>query len=146
MSMFPVRVAYLLNRDFHGTVKQWKENPEQLNQEVREILERASLYAAELKAKGVPMDARQEYVNHFIAPTDVPDRVSPDENLYVQVIEWAQEQGEKLARDRNAEGEKQKQTSISRGSQPRHLQDPGQGLPLEQEQRIPRQLPLFRND
>jgi hypothetical protein len=107
MSLYPVRVAYLLNRSFWETVKQWRENPEQLDQEVRDILHRATEYAERLKAKGVPLDVRREYVNNFIAPTDVPDRVSPDEDLYVQVIEWAQVQGEKLlqeveARQKNA--------------------------------------------
>lgn len=93
-------MAYLLNRDFRGTVKKWIENPEGLELEIREILSRATVYAKELKAKGIPQLERDEYVQHFIAPTDIPDEISPDEDLYEEIMTWAAEMGQRLSEEK----------------------------------------------
>jgi hypothetical protein len=100
MSLYPVRMTYLLNRDFHGTVKQWRENPDQLDQEIRDALMRASQYAEEMEAKGLTPEERREYVNNFLAPQDVPDVESPDESLYSEVMEWADERAAILIKER----------------------------------------------
>ncbi len=99
MSQYPTRMRYLLMEDFHGTVKKWRENPEQLDKEINNHLQRTSDYAEELKAKGIPEWQREEYLSNFLAPTDVPDVPSPDEDLYVQVIEWAEKKGDQLLFD-----------------------------------------------
>jgi hypothetical protein len=45
MNLSPSMMAYLLNRDFHGTVKKWREDPEGLERAIRDVLNRATVYA-----------------------------------------------------------------------------------------------------
>jgi hypothetical protein len=45
MNLYPSRMVYLLNRDFHGTVNKWREDPEGLERAIREVLNRATVYA-----------------------------------------------------------------------------------------------------
>ena len=96
---YPTRMRYLLMQDFEGTVKKWRKRPDQLRSEIRNHLRRAREYDLELKEKGLPEDEREELVYNFLAPTDVPDVPSPDEDLYVKVIEWAEKMGEQMLFD-----------------------------------------------
>jgi len=103
---YPTRMRYLLMQDFEGTVQMWRENPKQLDKEIRNHLRRAREYDLELKEQGLPEDEREELVYNFLAPTDVPDVPSPDEDLYVQVIEWAEEKGAQLLGEQKAKRNK----------------------------------------
>ena len=103
MSLYPVRMRYLLMRDFRGTVKKMKESPGKLDKEIRSDLQRAGDYAKELMENGLPLDQREELVNNLLAPTDVPDVESPDEDLFVDAMTWAEQKGAELLKERKAQ-------------------------------------------
>jgi hypothetical protein len=98
MSLFKSRVLYLLNRDFEGTGEKFRTDPNGLKQEVLEVLRRAGQYAKELKQNRPQLNSmeRGELVQNFVAPTDVEDRWPPDENLYEQIMDWADVQEDAL--------------------------------------------------
>ena len=96
MSLYRSRMVYLLNRDFYGTVKQWRENPAQLDRDIRNVIDRATEYAHELKMRGIDTRFVAEYVQNMVAPVDLPNVTIPDETLYAQVMKWAVEQEYRL--------------------------------------------------
>jgi hypothetical protein len=87
--MFKTRLKYLLARSFDYTVRQWREEPEGLRAEIMAGLERAAEYRAEHRQKDLMSFEIHELVFNFISPPDIPSRVAPVNEVYDQIVDWA---------------------------------------------------------
>ena len=65
--MFKTRLKYLLMRDSKNTVKQWQEDPEDLEAEILADLERAAEYREKLERRDLVSFEINDLVYNFIS-------------------------------------------------------------------------------
>jgi hypothetical protein len=87
--MFKPGLKYLLSRSFDYTVKRWQEDPEGLKAEIMVHLDRAARYRKRLQEKELMSFEIDELVYDLISPADSPGRDAPDDKVYDQIMDLA---------------------------------------------------------